>query len=295
MTFQTRHIDIQFALASDNPGGSTYQSGGNLLSLTGLKVEAQLDTRLGDSPNALTCRVYGMRQEDMNRLDNIGQKIMTSKSNVVRLLTRSGNQSQLLAFEGTIANAGSDYSRQPEACLSIEAYAAFTEAGRAIAVNSYKGPTDVATVVESLAKSIGFAFRNNGVTSKLASPYLAGSAIKQIRDICKAAGVFYEIQNRSVDIWAVGKSRDDVTFELSPETGLIGYPEFDAIGIKVKCEYNPDIILGRRIQVKSSLPQASGTFITRIVRHELSSETPGGPWFTYALLAQESMNVFARS
>lgn len=295
MTFQKRSLDVQIALASDNAGGASFESGGNVLSMMGLRVEAQLDTRLGDSPNVLTCRVYGMRQEDMNRIDTIGQTIMKSKRNVVRLFARSGGLAPILVFEGTIANASSDYARMPEVCLAIESYAAFTEAGRAIAVNSYKGATDVASVVESLAKSIGFAFRDNGVTAKMASPYLSGSAIKQIRDICQAAGVFYDIHNGSVDIWAAGQSRDDVSFLLSPETGLIGYPEFDAVGVKIKCEYNPDIILGRRIRIGSSLPQANGTFTARIVRHELASETPNGPWFTYALLAQEGMNVFPRN
>lgn len=294
MTFQTRHLDVQLALAADNPNGATFESGGNLLTLTGLRVEAQLDTRLGDSPNALTCQIYGMRQEDMSRLDTIGQKIMESKRNIVRLFTRSGSDAQALAFEGTIANASIEYTRMPEVCIKIEAFATFTEAGRAIAVNSYRGATDVASVVEALAKSIGFTFKNNGVTSKLASPYLSGSAIKQIRDICKAAGIFYDIHNGSVDIWAVGQNRDDLTFLLSPETGLIGYPEFDAVGLKIKCEYNPDIILGRRIQVKSSAPQGNGIFTARIVRHELAAETHDGPWFTYALLAQESMNVHPR-
>ncbi|MDR6234027.1 hypothetical protein QE440_001768 [Pseudomonas psychrotolerans] len=294
MTFQTRHLDVQFALAADNPNGATFASGGNLLTLTGLRAAAQLDTRLGDSPNVLTCQIYGMRQEDMNRLDTIGQKIMESKKNIVRLFTRSGNETQALAFEGTIANASVDYARMPEVCIQVDAFAAFTEAGRAIAVNSYKGSTDVASVVEALAKSIGFAFTNNGVTAKLASPYLSGSAIKQIRDVCKAAGVFYDIHNGSVDIWAAGVNRDNLTFLLSPETGLIGYPEFDAVGLKIKCEYNPDIILGRRIQVKSSIPQGNGIFTARIVRHELAAETPEGPWFTYALLAQESMNVLPR-
>lgn len=295
MTFVTRHLDIQFALAADNPGGATFASGGNLLTLNGLRVEAQLDTRLGDSPNVLTCRIYGMRQEDMNRLDTIGQAIMQSKRNVVRLFSRSGAGAQILVFEGTIANAGVDYTRMPEVCIQVDAFAAFTEAGRAIAVNSYKGPTDVASIVEALAKSIGFSFRNNGVTTKLSNPYLSGSAIKQIRDVCKAAEIFYDISNGSVEIWAVGQSRDDVTFVISPEAGLVGYPEFDAVGIKIKCEYNPDIILGRRIQIKSSVPQANGVFTVRIARHELASESPNGPWFTYALLAQESMNVFPRS
>ncbi len=295
MTFVTRHLDIQFALAADNPGGATFASGGNLLTLNGLRVEAQLDTRLGDSPNVLTCRIYGMRQEDMNRLDTIGQAIMQSKRNVVRLFSRSGAGAQILVFEGTIANAGVDYTRMPEVCIQVDAFAAFTEAGRAIAVNSYKGPTDVASIVEALAKSIGFSFKNNGVTTKLSNPYLSGSAIKQIRDVCKAAEIFYDISNGSVEIWAVGQSRDNVTFVLSPETGLVGYPEFDAVGIKIKCEYNPDIILGRKIQIKSSVPQANGVFTVRIARHELASESPSGPWFTYALLAQESMNVFPRS
>lgn len=98
-------------------------------------------------------------------------------------------------FQGTIANAWIDYRGAPEASLNIEAYAGFYEQMKSAAVNSYKGTVDVASIIESLAKSIGFAFSNNGVTAKLSNPYFAGSALTQIKDCAQHAGIGYDISN----------------------------------------------------------------------------------------------------
>lgn len=291
MSFLDRKIDVQFQLANGEFGDGL----GNSKSYSGLKCEVSINNVGGATMNSLQLRVYGMSADTMHRISTMGLKILTIPRNVITVTASNliGGMSQV--FQGTIAQSWIDYRGAPEVSFNVEAYAGFFEQIKAIGVNSYKGSTDVATVIESLAKSIGFAFTNNGVTAKLESPYFAGSALTQIKSCADHAGISYDISNGSVQIWPSGESKDNVTFVISPENGLVGYPIFSSTGIDIQTEFNPDMQIGRRVEVISSIPQACGNnWGCQVARHELASQVPNGPWFTYAKLAQVGWNVFKR-
>lgn len=288
MAFVSRQIDVSFKLhkgtfAGTNSDTKTY---------SGLRCEASINNTGGASLNSLQFRVYGMSEQTMNDISTFGVLVMDTERNVITVTASNSKGGMSQVFQGTIAQAWTDYRGMPEASFNVEAYAGFYEQIKAIAVNSYDGATDVATVIKSLAESIGFSFTNNGVTTKLESPYFAGSAVTQIKTCAEHAGIAYDISNGSVQIWPSGESRDDVTFLISPDTGLVGYPTFSNIGIGIQTLFNPDIILGRKLQVKSSIPRACrDDWYCKLVNHELASQVPNGPWFTYAQLAPKGWYV----
>lgn len=288
MTFAARAIDISFLYASDARGGN----GGKEITYSGLRCELSINNASGASLNALQLRVYGMSESVMNSLSTLGVRVTDTRKNIITVSASNDSGGMTQVYQGTIANAWIDYRGAPDVSFNVEALAGFYEQVKAIGVNSYKGPTDVAMVIESLAKSIGFAFTNNGVTAQLASPYFAGSAITQIKDCAQHAGIAYDISNGSVQIWPSGGRRDDVSFVISPGTGLVGYPVFSKTGINIQVQFNPDIAIGRRLEVQSSIPQACGKdWYCQVSRHELASEVPNGPWFTYAALAGDGFHV----
>jgi len=288
MSFRERLIDVSFQLAEGEFGDKL----GTTVTYSGLRCEAAINNVHGATLNSLQFRVYGMSENVMNQLSTLGVNIMMVRRNIITVSVSNEYGGMTQAFQGTISNAWIDYRGAPEVSFNVEALAGFYEQVKAIGVNSYKGPTDVATVIQSLAASIGFAFTNNGVTAKLASPYFAGSAITQIKDCARHAGIACDISNGSVQIWPSGGVRDDVTLVISPGTGLVGYPVFSKIGINIQTEYNPDITIGRRLEVQSSIPQACAKdWYCQVSRHELASQVPNGPWFTYSQLAGAGYHV----
>lgn len=287
MTFRTRLIDVRFDLASGEFAGTE----ANAVLLSGLRVQASINNIAGDSLNGLQMRVMGMKEQDMQRLSTLAIRAMVQRRNIVTVSAGDNVQGLSQVFMGTIANAWVDYRGMPEVSLNVEAYAGYFEKNKAVAVNSYKGQADVATIIQSLSNSIGYAFVNHGVTTQLSSPYFAGSAITQIQDCARAAGISYDIANGVVQIWPSGYNRDDHALLLSPQTGLVGYPEFTRTGVLVQCEFNPNITMNQRIQLQSSIPQACGEWRAQTCRHEISSQDPNGPWFTYAQLVQGGWNV----
>jgi hypothetical protein len=286
VTFIERKIDITFELANEQFG-----AGGNIVTVSGLRCTAMVDNINGISNGALQLRVYGMLQEDMAKCVTLGRKYMLARRNLVTVVAGDDRSGMTQIFKGTIYKGAIDYSGMPEVALSISASSSYYEQIAPTAPNSYEGDTDVATVIAAIAKSIGFTFRNNGVTAQLANPYLPGTAIAQIKDIAQAAGIACAIENGEVDIWPNGGFRDDQTVLLSKETGLVGYPEYSEVGIDVRSLFSPTMKTGRKVTVKTDLPQGSGDWYCQVVRHDLSAQMPNGPWFTTAQLTGEGMYV----
>lgn len=67
---------------------------------------------------------------------------------------------------------------------------------------------------------------------------------------------------------------------ISAQTGMVGYPTFDSSRINVITLFRPDVLPGIPIQVISDIPRAAGKWTANILTHDLSSEMPGGKWYT---------------
>lgn len=68
--------------------------------------------------------------------------------------------------------------------------------------------------------------------------------------------------------------------EISPQSGLIGYPTFDAIGVNFQTLFNPSVTFGGSIKLKTDIKKAEGEWVVVSVAHKLESEKPGGAWFS---------------
>jgi hypothetical protein len=150
-----------------------------------------------------------------------------------------------------------------------------------VGASSYRGPTDAALVMSDLAKTIGLAFENNGVSVILSNPYFSGTAWEQVKECGQAAGINYSIDKGALAIWPKSSIRKlSGPVKISPETGMVGYPTFSSIGINVVSIFNPDVTVGCAIEISSEIVPARGLWSVYAVSHHLESETPNGQWFT---------------
>ncbi len=284
MSFRQRAIRIRFILVD---------SGGNeVIDLTDHRCDAIVQNPGGGiNVGMLQLRVYGMKQTDMNILSTNGLHPLAVKQNEVFVSAGDvgGNIQQI--FSGTINAAYVDYSDMPNVSFNVQAVSGFYHQIAPIAPNSYKGAVDVASVIQSITKSMGFAFQNNGVTAKVKDQYLPGTAIQQIKRIAEASSTIVSIENNTVTIWPNGSYRDSDVVDISPSTGMVGYPMFTPYGITVKHEFNPHVVIGRKVNVTSSEARASGGWATQFVTHELSTLAPNGPWFTTMNLTENTLYV----
>ena len=289
-SFSNKLLRVTFTLS--NNAQFPNQNGANTLVLSGLRTVAVVRGSGAPAwPNA-DVAIYGMKQADMNALVSLAFKLEAVKRNNIQVEANSGNGWSTI-FDGQIVSAQIDYSARPEVCLRIQGQAMYLQSLDSAAPASYTGPTDVATILQSLAVKAGFNFVNNGVSIQLSNPYCPGTIGDQIKQIVAAAGCEFWIENRVMAISPKGSPRDLPKFTLSPSSGLIGYPVPEARGyINVRALYNPAFryggpitIAGSDVIVDPTQPatlnsKANGDWYVGTIMHTLESLKFDGAWFT---------------
>ena len=278
MTFAVRQINLTFSSADAEP-----------LVLEGLRCSAVITNPGGNNAfGQLQLQVYGMTLDQMNQYSSTGSNMVAVQNQAVTVT--AGDQGGTLnqVFSGTLISSFIDLSNLPEVSFICAAVAGYYNKAAPSAPNTYQGAQNAEDIISSLTSLLGkdWAFNNpNGAHAVIQNQYLSGSLIDQIQTVARNASLPLIIENNSVNIFPNGGVRDDIVVNLSPQTGLIGYPYYWEAGFTVRSEFNPIIAIGRTINLTSGLPKANGQFPVQFATHELSTLTPDGPWFTTSKLS----------
>jgi hypothetical protein len=274
MTFVQRQLSISFSL-----GNGTFDGSNNTVTLSGYRAHALVSHAGGPSDGTLNLTIRGMKPDQMNKLATLGVRfnIVGNNKIVVTAGDKNGGTPSTV-FIGYIIDAAADYNAQPEVAFIVTAHTLGPQAVAPATASSYRGPADVATIMQNLATQMGLKFENSGVQSKLPNSYFSGSARSQMRQCAENAGINATVIDGTLAIWPKRGSRNGQIPLVSPDTGMIGYPTFDAMGVMVETLYNPSIGFGQKIKVQSSILAANGEYTIYRLDHDLTGELPGGPW-----------------
>lgn len=273
--FTKKKLDITFV----RPSGKTFAgSKSNSMKLSGLRISANIVNAGLPSSASTEIRVYGMTQSTMNELTVVRQLPNAVTSDEVLLEAGDAVAGMSTVFRGTIASAMADYQTMPEVSFVVIGIAGLFHAVKPIPPSSYQGTADVATVMQSLASQMGLGFENNGVSVILNNPYFPGTAGQQMQAAAEHAGIEAQVIDQLLCIWPKNGSRGGSIPLISAGSGLIGYPTFDVYGPSFRCLYTPNISFGRKLQLKSTIKNASGTWGIRGLSHYLETERRNGKW-----------------
>lgn len=291
-SFTAKQLRITFTLANqiasananDDFGplvsSSAFNSAGdNQLVLTGLRMI--VNVKAAGAPIAPTAQaqIFGMRQADMNLLTMLAWKPLGLQRNNMLIEANAGD-GWVNVFSGQIIEAGPDYAGAPDVMLRVQAVSLYFENLNPAIPTSYTGATDVATIISNLASAMGKTFENNGVSVQLANPYLPNTLGEQLKTVCAQAGIDYYIDGDVIAICPRGQPRRSQQVLINANTGLIGYPTIDKVGIQFACLYNSGLRFGGPVHVESDVPKANGDWYIYSLDHHLESEKPGGAWFS---------------
>jgi len=275
-TYAKRKIDVTINLGTGQFGADK----GADVTLSGLRVSASYVAYTGDAQGALQLRVFGMPLALINQLTTIGPIMRQRRNNRITLTAGEEGGAMATVYEGTINSAFGDFNGAPEVVFNVVALAAAFESVRSVPAKDHAGSVDAAVIMSDLANTMGFAFENNGVSVILQDRTFSGTAMMQVRECAQAAQINYTVDRGMLAIWPRTGYRPGEPIKVSPATGMIGYPSFSSQGIVLTTLFNPDIALGRRLDVSSDLTVACGIWNVFSIAHMLESETPNGHWFT---------------
>lgn len=265
--------------------GKFGSSNNNQITLEGYRSCVNIDKAGWMANGTLRAQIFGMSLSDMNAATTLKFAPDSTMQNQIEVYAIDGS-AETLIFSGNMVNAWSNFQSPPDVYFEVQAQSCYFQQLTPVAPRSFNGSFDVASaigqIVRSMSDSSGtpYVFENNGVNVQLRDMYLAGSAMDQLRAIARAARIDVYGDPPIIAICPMNKGRGATIPELSAETGLIGYPAFDGTGVTLRTEFNPAIVFGGKVRVKSDLMRASGVWVVSAVSHSLSAEMPGGEWFS---------------
>ncbi|EDQ4202295.1 hypothetical protein A6557_004331 [Salmonella enterica subsp. enterica serovar Glostrup] len=272
MSYVQRDITVEFTLSD----GRTFDKGkGNILTIPGAKCFATVTVYGGTAGTQITLYVWGLSPAHMADLSYRGVwRPAQSTANKMRVKADGR-----LIFEGDITDAYADYNQAPDIPLILTGQVSFNLRNQTAADFSAKGDVPVADIIRALASSAGLKFENQGVSRSLSNPHFSGNLVQQMLDAASAADINIDLGDvEKVTIWPKDKALDIPAVHISPDHGLIGYPVYTMTGLSATTIFCPDLFIGRRVHLESSLPNVTGDYQLTGVIHTITSRTVGGPW-----------------
>lgn len=260
--------------------GKTFDNGKDQVIIDGfrtlLEVNLAGDMQLGTA----NIRIFGLSKPIMDTCTSlVWEDNRSIIQNTITVTAIDGTQ-ETLCFSGNIVQAFGDFQAVPDVCLYVQAISLREAAVKSIPPLSYRGAADVASLFQQIAASINKGFENNGVNIQLYDVYLPSTATEQMRDLARMANINWGVDGDVVWIAPKGAGRGDIIPIISRETGMVGYPTPDGVGISLITLYNPAIRQNGKIEVQSDVLRANGIWIVNSMTLSLSCELPDGQWYS---------------
>lgn len=235
--------------------------------------------------------IWGLSPEQMNNYSTSIPSAIQEQIPGANLIIEASDlgEQPVQAINSPIWSSQIDLSGFPESAFLVSV-TSISDAATPIAGQSQPGAQKAEDLIKAVCAGVTppLMFVNNGASSILTNPNVYGSALDQIGRIARAAGFRYSLAGNTVSIWPQDGAVDDTVIELGPGTDppMVGYPVFWQLGIIVVSLFNPQIRVGRKMNIVGSvLAKANGLWSIVRVEHDLTTMMSKGPWFTIATLA----------
>ena len=259
--------------------GTFGSSNNNQIQLEGFRARVSIEKAGGQMLGTLHAQIYGVKQSDMNSCTTLQFQNQGFLRNTIEVYAIDGTQ-KTLVFTGNMVNAWGNYHSMPDVFLEIQAQSLWVAKLAPTPPLSFKGTVSVPSVMQQIAGTMGINFENNGVTKSLLNPYLPGTSVEQAKNVAQQAGIDMYIDDQTLAICPQGQARGSQIPEISPTSGLRGYPTFDGVGVNFQTFFNPSITFGGAIKLVTSIPRAAGQWVVTSINHDLAAQEPGGSWFS---------------
>ncbi len=277
MALLQRTLNFQFQLGE----GAFGESGTNTVKVSGLRASAKIVKAGGLSMGGASLQIYGLSLSLINQLSTLGAVPTLIRKNTVIVEAgppESGTGAAATVFVGTIQNAYGMFDNAPAVPFAVDAFVGLFDAVNKTDPTSFTGAVNVASAMQNFATKMNLTFDNAGVTKTLPKSYYSGSLRDQAYRMAKDANIEIIIDNGQLAIWNPGQSRGGQAVRLARDSGMIGYPSYTSVGIRVQSIFNPNVAYGAKIRIESDLPPANKEWIVHRLEYDLDANIPGGKW-----------------
>ena len=324
-SFTRKAIEVQFDVV--NPSGGT----DTVIIPEGHRIRAGIAHAGLSSGSELNMEIWGLSQNTMNRLcfvenlPNATSPLFRNQSDT-NVIVRAGDYggSKQTIFSGNAVRSYAKYGPgEPYIVNAVSNSALNGFFGEPV---SYPGAWSVPGILSDLAVRAGCGFVDHGGwgrNSTLIDHVAQGALIDQIESVIDASlGSFNFVAgggyghrgglsaNDILHVWgpsyrgSISADKLKTMPVISKESGLLGYPEYTAYGMKLRSIFRPDILFftpflavsnyipyawaytdqdgfnGKGQRIATGRQPWDGAWLPYMITHDLSTETPKGPWDT---------------
>lgn len=259
--------------------------GGNTKIITGVPLKVRIEKTGPPDFCKASVEARGLRYEDMERMSTLAFRPLFTARNRIAVYAGNSRDGLSLAFSGEITQATADFNAAPDVSFKFEAMTGYFGAVTPQAPTAIKGAQPAGDFIAAQAKTLGYAFQNDGVSAQLRDAVFNGSPLAQARAAARQVGAELIIDDDTLILSPSGGAGEKAgggrgnAVLLNKSAGMLGYPVLSNEGVEVKSLYNPAFRLGGLVRVESIVPKASETWRIIKLTHELSAFDPsGGPW-----------------
>jgi hypothetical protein len=285
MSFSERELKFTFSGA---PSG--------ILSAAGLRSAASIQVTDGLIGVTAQVKIWGLTLAQMNQYSDVIPSAIGDTLPDANLVIEAGDLGSPLVqiISGPIWSSYIDLTGAPESLFVVsvaginDLATPLTSQSRPPLQPGQPSVSNAEDLIANICAGAGLTFNKNGAHGVLTNMSTSGSALKQIDTIARAAGFRWMRNGSTISIWPKGGTIDDVGITVGPNTDpqMVGYPTYWENGIIVTSLFNPQVLVGRRMNVTgSSIQKANGPWQIVYVQHDLTTMISKGPWFTTATLA----------
>jgi hypothetical protein len=167
-------------------------------------------------------------------------------------------------FVGDVTSA--TVSQPPDIWLAMKAKTGFFQRGNILA-RSAPAQQQLAALSQNVAADLGLSLDFQATDKRIANYSFTGPALKQVAKLEAAGLVDAYVEDDRLVVKDRGKGLSGKMRKLSEETGMIGIPEVDERGVKVKMLMDPHTGVGTTLEITSRLnPAADGRFTVYKIR-----------------------------
>ena len=289
MALVKRKLRVTITLATISGQAQTFDNSGGADSviIENLRMTASVMYAGATSMGTLDLTIYGLSLSTINKLSTMGLRLNQLPKN--KIVLEAGEdpdgsgafQNGSTVYTGYTLSALADFNASPETAFHISAQTMAPQSVETATASSFPGSAEIATIMSGIATKLSLKFENSGVTGSLSNVYLSGSYKDQAQQCVSDAGINWNAGEGGVlAIWPKFGSRGGQVPVISPQTGMVGYPTWSALGIDVRTLYNGSVGFGGKVHVDTSVSKASGDYTVYGLAHELDCEMPDGRWFS---------------
>lgn len=235
--------------------------------LDGIEVKFSVEKLMSAVMNKATVDICNLTQDDIEYLTTYTSEfIAIAERKRIRIFAGYEDTGVSLIFDGDIVEAKP--TAPPDKWLRCKALSGYYS-NKDVVSKSLIGDVSVAEVCADVSNTLGLALNfESSILKKISNFSFTGDKTKMIQELEKIGGIEVYEDDGVLNVLDKGQPKKGFTRFINEESGMIGVPRPDPIGIEIDVLLDNSLEIGQKIYLNSTIyPSCNGEYYIYELKH----------------------------